>query len=146
MIYRIIIILGILCGLILLKKSESNFIKIIFFGLTVTFGISFLEGSLWKNIAFYGFYSTNLIFTVYCFINRKWYPFIIAFFGFLLFIWAGFNWIYAWEIKLLMIIPLICFTLILQNWKKYKNELSVLIVLASDELTELMRLIASWIN
>ena len=71
---------------------------------------------------------------------------IIGIFTFLSFVWTLFDYQFWNLLQFLMVIPLACYAWTLIKYRNYKNELSVLTVLASYELSEFLVIIATWIK
>lgn len=139
--YKIIIIIGIFIGLLRFRQTNPIFLKFILIGYVLSFGMTFFKGYFPMSIAFYSFGILTLLFIFYNVINKKWLNSLIGFIVFISFTWSMMNWVNGNEIRLLAIIPILSFILILRNWKKYKNELSILTILSIYELTEFIKLL-----
>lgn len=53
---------------------------------------------------------------------------------------------YANELSLLMVIPILCYLLILKKWKSHLNGLSILTIFVAYQLGEFITLIEIWQN
>ena len=144
LIYKIIILLGILAGLLSYKKTKPIFLKLILIGYVLIMSTIFFKEQFPITIAFFSFGILTFMFIIYSGINKKWMSLLIGFIVFLSFSWSTMNWIGGNEIRLLSIIPILSFILILSNRKKYENELSILTILSVYELTEFIILIEQW--
>ena len=143
---KIIIGIGILIGIFLIKKTKPKLIVGILVGLIISFVLSFAGNQLLTNISFVSFGILSLIFSVHSVIKRKWQNLIIGIFAFILFCAKLLHFPYAYELKLLMIIPIVSYALIFREKRKYKNELSVLTIFVTYELIEFINLIEFWMN
>ena len=143
---KIIIGIGILIGIILFKKTKPKLLVGILVGLIISFFLSFIENELLTNISFISFGILSLIFVAYSGIKRKWLNLIIGLFAFVSFFSKLMHYPYANELKLLMIIPFVCYVLTLRKKEKYENELSILTIFVAYELSEFFKLIEQWIN
>jgi hypothetical protein len=143
---KIIIGIGILIGILLFKKTKPKLLVGILVGLIISFALSFIENQLLTNISFISFGIFSLIFSVYSGIKRKWLNLIIGIFAFVSFFSKLMHYPYANELKLLMIIPIVCFGLTFIKKEKFKNELSILTIFVAYELSEFIKLIEQWIN
>lgn len=144
--YEIIIIIGLLIGIFLFKTTQPKFLKAILIGLIVTSTLFFIENKILINISFYGFGILTLLFTIYSGLKRKWLNLTIGFFAFASFVFSAMNFPYANELKLLMIIPILCYILTFIKFKEYKNAVSISTILAAYELTEFLELTTKWLN
>jgi hypothetical protein len=125
-----------LVGLTLIFKTKPHLLKIVLIGLGLSFGLTFFRQSLALNIAIISFGVLTIIFSVYCILQKKYLAFIIGLFGVLSFLWSFFNYEFSGFIQASMIIPVICYIVILTKLKKNISELSVLTILATFEMTE----------
>jgi hypothetical protein len=140
----IIIGIGVLVGLSLSRKNNSNILNGILIGLALSFGLPFTNEILLIRLSFYSFGILTFIFTLYSGLNKKWLNLVVGIFAFISFLVALLHQAYANELKLSMIIPVLTYLLILTKWKKNKDELSVLTILAAYELAYLLNLIEQW--
>lgn len=143
---KIIISIGVLIGLSLFKKTNPIFLKATLIGLILSFGLSFFSEKLLINISFFSFGILTFIFAAYSGLNKKWMNLIIGFFAFMSFLWSFMNWLLIGELRFLMLIPIICFAVILRKLRDYKNELSILTILVTYELTQFFVQIEQWLN
>ena len=144
---RIIILIGIIIGIILFKKTKPNFLKGILIGFILSFAISFFENELISaTISRLSFGILIFVFSVYNGINKKWLNLIIGLFAFTSFFFKSMYYPYASELQLLMIIPLIIYIVILAKDKLENNQLSILTILAAYELTDFLKLITQWFD
>ncbi len=143
---RIIVLIGVLIGLLLIKKTKPNFLKGILIGLIVSYGMSFLDNALLVDISFLSFGVLSLIFTVYSGLKRKWLSLIIGLFLFVSFIAHILYLPYANELRLLMIVPILCYLMTFRKWESYKTELSILTIFVAYELSEFLRIILLWVK
>jgi len=142
----IIIGIGILFAILLIKKTIPRYLVGILIALVICYGLSLADNGLLNTISFYGFGTLGLMFSVYSLIKTNWLNLIIGFFAFISFFWKVMHYPYANEIKLVMIIPIICFCLTLIKKKEYKNELSILTLFVAYELIEFINLMVQWFN
>lgn len=143
---KIIIGIGILIGILLFKKTKPKILVGILVGLIISFILSLIENELLTNISFISFGILSLIFSIYSGIKRKWLNLTIGIFAFVSFFSKLMHYSYANELKLLMIVPIICYALTFRNKEKYKTELSILTIFVTYELTEFIKLTEHWIN
>jgi hypothetical protein len=143
---NIIIGIGILVGIFLFKKTEPKLLVGVLIGLIISFVLSLIESELLTNISFVSFGVLSLIFFVYSAIKRKWLNLIIGLFAFVSFFSKLMHYPYANELKLLMIVPIVCYALTFRKKEKYKNELTILTIFIAYELTEFIKLTEYWIN
>jgi hypothetical protein len=143
---RIIVLIGVLIGLLLIKKTKPNFLKGILIGLIVSFGISFFKTELSFIISIYSFKVLSLTFIIYSGIKRKWLSLIIGLFSFVSFFGGMMYWPYANELRLLMIVPILCYLMTFRKWESYKTELSILTIFVAYELSEFLSIILLWVK
>tara|TARA_R110002050_G_C8616626_1_gene487059 strand:+ start:73 stop:516 length:444 start_codon:yes stop_codon:yes gene_type:complete len=143
---KIIIGIGILIGLLLFKQTKPTFLKAILIGLIICFGLGYFVEFPIGTIAFITFGILAFGFSIWCVWNKKWIQMIIGIFTFLSFVWTLFDYQFWNLLQFLMVIPLACYAWTLIKYRNYKNELSVLTVLASYELSEFLVIIATWIK
>jgi hypothetical protein len=143
---KIIIGIGILIGILLFKKTKPKILVGILVGLIISFVLSFIENELLTNISFISFGILSFIFVAYSGIKIKWLNLIIGLFAFVSFFSKLMHFPYANELKLLMIIPIVCYVLTLRKKEKYENELSILTIFAAYELSEFIKLTEHWVK
>lgn len=138
---KIIILLSIIIGIFLFNKTKPNFSKAILIGLILSFSASFFENDLIANISFLSFGILSLVFSIYSGINKKWLSLIICLFAFISFLFKSMYYPYANELKLSMLIPIVCYALTFRKLESYKAELSILTIFVAYELSEFLKLI-----
>lgn len=143
---KIIIGFGILIGILLFKKTKPKLLVGILVGLIISFILSFIENQLLNNISFISFGILSLIFLVYSGTKKNWLNLIIGIFVFVSFFSKLLHYPYANELKLLMIIPIVSYALTFRKKEKHKNELSILTIFVTYELSEFIKLTEHWIN
>jgi hypothetical protein len=143
---RIIILIGVLIGILLFKKTKPNFLKGILIGLIFSYGLSFLDNELLVGISFLSFGFLSLIFTVYSVLKRKWLSLIVGLFVFISFIAHIMYLPYANELRLLMIVPILCYLMTFRKWESYKTELSILTIFVAYELSQFLIIIGLWVK
>jgi len=143
---RIIILIGVLIGILLFKKTKPNFLKGILIGLVVSYGLSFFENELLADISFFSFGLLSLTFTIYSGIKRKWLSLIIGLFAFVSFFGGLMYWPYANELRLLMLVPILCYLMTFRKWESYKTELSILTIFVASELSQFLIIIRLWVD
>ncbi|WP_394908007.1 hypothetical protein [uncultured Mesonia sp.] len=143
---KIIIILGLLIGIFLFKKTKPDYLKAILIGLILVFVLTFFPQKLPTNISFYSFGLLTFIFTILSGLKKKWFNLIIGFFAFISFVSAALEFPYANELKLLMIIPIISYFWTLKKLIIYKNALSISTILVAYELTEFLKMTIKWFS
>ena len=121
-------------------KTKPLFLQIILALLMVSFGISFFRFETLSMISFVSFGLLALIFLVYIGLQKKWLGVIIPLFAVISILFKSMYWPYGNEIKLAMLIPIICYLLIVSKRKKYLNELSILTIFIGYEVSELISL------
>lgn len=136
----------IIIGILLFKKTKPKLLVGILVGLIISFFLSFIENQLLANISFISFGILSLIFAVYSGIKRKWMNLIIGVFAFVSFFFKLMYYPYANELKLLMIIPVVCYSLTFIKKEEFKSELSILTIFVAYELSEFIKLIEQWLN
>ena len=143
---KIIIGIGVLIGLLLFNKTKPDFLKAILIGLSVCYGLGYFAEFPIGTVAFMLFGILALVFAIWCGKNNKWIGFIIGAFTFVSYVWMFLSYPYANELKLMMIVPIICYVWTLIKYRNYKKEISVLTIFASYELSEFLIIIGSWIK
>ncbi|HZH70132.1 MAG TPA: hypothetical protein VFD80_06760 [Flavobacteriaceae bacterium] len=143
---RIIVLIGVLIGLLLIKNTKPKFLKGLLIGLIVSFGISFFKTELSFIISIYSFKVLCLTFIVYSGIKRKWLSLLIGFFALVSFFAKLMYWPYANELRLVMIVPILCYLMTLRKWESYKTELSILTIFVAYELSEFLAIVLLWVK
>jgi hypothetical protein len=142
--YNIIILIGVLIGLFLFKRTKPIFLKVILIGLVLSFIIFIFEIRPLIYVAFFSFVVLSLIFTFYS--GIKWLSSIIGLFAFASFFGKLMHLPYANEMKLLMLIPILCYIMTFRKWETYKSELSILTIFAAFALSEFLSMILLWVK
>ncbi len=143
---KIIILIGIIIGFLLFKRTKPNFLKGILIGLILSLGIYSFEIEFLANISFISFGILSLTFAVYSGIKRKWLNLIIGIFAFVSFFSKLMHYPYANGLKLLMVIPIICYVMTLIKSESNKAELSIMTIFVAYELSEFLKLTEIWLN
>lgn len=143
---KIIIGIGVLIGLLVFNKTKPDFLKVILIGLSICYGLGYFVEFPIGTVAFMLFGILALIFAIYCGKNNKWIGFIIGILTFLSYVWIFMSYPYANELKLMMLIPIICYAWTLKKYRNYAEEFSILTILVSYEISEFLILIGTWIK
>ena len=143
---KILIGIGVPIGLLLFKQTKPLFLKVILIGLAITYGLGYFAEFPLGTLAYALFAVFALAFSVWCGFNQKWTGLIIGIFTVISYIFNLMSFPYAYELKLAMLIPIISYALIFRKLKAYKNELSVLTILVSYEISELIQIIQFWMK
>lgn len=143
---KILIGIGVLIGLLLFKQTKPLYLKVVLIGLSITYGLGYFAVFPLGTVSFLLFGVFVLAFSVWCGLNKKWIGLIIGFFTLISFIFNLVSFPYAYELKLAMLIPIISYALIFRKLDTYKYELSILTILVSYELSELIKIIQFWIK
>lgn len=138
---KIVIAIAVFIGINLFNKTEPKFLKILLIGLILSFLASFLDVPLAYEFSMLSFAILVLGFFIYSLYYKNWLPASISIFALVSFIFKVQHWPYGSEIQLAMIIPIILFIITLFNFKKFKNQISILIIIASYEISEVIRFI-----
>lgn len=141
---KIILGIGIFLGVLLYKKTNPIFLKILVLCFVLSYCIGYYVEWPLGTISFLSFGVFVLAFLVWCIINKKWLYTIIGLFVLTSFVFAMENYPYSPELRLSMIIPISIQIWIFKHWRKYLKELSIMIILFSYELIELISLIEQW--
>lgn len=136
---KIIIGIGVLIGLLLIKNTKPLFLKVIFIGLAVSYGLGYFAEFPVGTVSFLLFGVLALAFSIWCGINKKWTGLIIGIFTFISFLILIMAYPYSNELKITKVIPIISFLLIFRKLEVYKNEISILTILVSYELSEFLK-------
>ena len=143
---KILIGIGVLIGLLLFKQTKPLFLKAVLIGLSVSYGLGYFAEFPMGTVSFILFGVFALVFSVWCGLYKKWIGMIIGIFTVLSYIFKLIGFPYAYELKLAMLIPIISYALIFRNLKAYRTELSILTILVSYEISELIQIIQLWID
>ncbi|MEK6155687.1 hypothetical protein WIW50_20675 [Flavobacteriaceae bacterium 3-367] len=141
---KIIVGIGVLLGLLLLRRTKPTFLKAILIGLAISFGLTFFTEKLLVNISFFSFGILTLGFSIHQGIHKKWRNFIIGLFAFLSFLWSLSHWPLIGELRFLMIIPIALYVWTLVKKRETENGLSIITILAWYELSEFLILMEQW--
>ena len=141
LIAKIILGIGTISGILLYKKTNPLFLKIILIGFLFSYLLGYYVVWPIGTVSFLLFGVFVLTFMIWCGIKRKWLQAIISLFVIVSFVFILENYPYANEMKLLMILPILIQLWIFWNWRKHVKELSILIILFAYELTELLSFI-----
>lgn len=133
-----------LAGILLFRKTQPTFLRVILIGLIITFLLTFTTQKLLINISFFGFGILTLIFTVLSGLRKKWLNLIIGFFAFGSFVFSAMHFPYSNGLKLLMIVPIISYILSLRQRENYENALSISTLLIAYLFTEFLDVITPW--
>lgn len=146
-IQNIVIGIGVLIGILLFNKTNPTSIKAILIGLIISIGLPFISSNiLIIDITFWIFGILTLIFLSYNLLNKNWLNFIVVFFAFASFLFGLMNWQYYNGLLISMIIPVICYFVILKNWESNINLLSILSILGLYELALFLGEIGQLLN
>lgn len=138
--WNIILGIGTILGIYFFKKIKPPFLKVIFIGLCISFALPYFEKQEITNIGYFGFGIFSLLYLIHCFIKKNILNIIISLFAFFSFFSMYMSFPFANERKLMMIIPIITYFITLRKILQYENEISILTILTSYELAELMNL------
>lgn len=142
--YEVCIAVGLLAGLLQFFRARPAILKVIMFILCGCLFLGYFTDLPIKSWVFLIFGIGILGFSIWSLLRKEWLTFCIALFALLSTLWILFNLAYYNYLQLLMILPLLCFAWTVFKWKRFKEPLPVLTLLASYELSELIRLITSW--
>ena len=137
---------GILVGLFLFGITKSKFLKGIIIGLTISYVLTLFKIQLLTTIGFIIFGILSLAYSIHSGKNTNWKNFIIGIFSFASFLFGILNWAYGGELQLSMVIPIVVYLTLFLNWKKYKNEISILTIFVAYEITLFLDIIKQWVN
>ena len=138
--WKIIIGLGIILGIYFFKKISPKYLKFIFIGLSISFALPYFEKQEITNVGYFGFGIFSLLYLIHCLIKKSTLNIIISLFAFFSFFSMYMGFPFANERKLMMIIPIITYFITLKKIRQYENEISILTILTSYELAELMNI------
>lgn len=133
---RTIIAIAIFFGIIFFNKTESKFLKIVLIGFILSFLSSFIDIPLSNEISMLSFGILVLVFLMYSLYYKSWLPASISIFALVSFIFKVQHWPYGSEIQLSMTIPIILYLIALIRFKKYKNQISIITIIVSYEISE----------
>jgi len=138
---KIIISIAVFAGILLLKRTKPNLLQLLLVGFVLSFISSFFDGNMFFDFSFLTFGILNLIYFIYSIYNKRWLPALISVFVLVSFIFKIQHWPYMFEIQTSMVIPIILFVVAIVNIKGYKNEISILGIIAAYALSEVIRFI-----
>lgn len=141
-----ILIAAIIIGIFQFKRTTPMLLKRILVGLIVSITLSFFDNTILKFFSLLTFGVLSLVFSIHSLINKKWFALVIGFFVFISFVFKSMHFPYANELSLLMVIPILCYLLILKKWKYHLNRLSILTFFVAYQLGEFITLIETWQN
>ncbi len=133
-----------LAGILLFRKTQPTFLKVLLIGLIIILLLTFTTQKLLINISFFGFGILTLIFTILSGLKKKWLNLIIGFFAFASFVFSVMHFPYSNGLKLLMIVPIISYFLSFRQRENYKNALSISTILIAYILTEFLNVTTIW--
>ena len=142
----LIMLVGILIGAMLFRQTQPKILQVILIGLILSLTLPFLNVPILSTISFYLFGILNFIFILFSLKNNKKLSIIIAFLVFLSFLINMMHFPYVNEIRILMLIPILCFILVLKKSKLYKPELSILVIFFAFALREFWYLVDIWMR
>jgi hypothetical protein len=128
---KIIFGIGILIGILLLKKTKPKLLIGILVGLIISVILSFIDNQPIIYISFASFGILSLIIGIFA---------VISFFS------KFMQYPYANELKSLMIVPIVSYVLTFRQKEKYENELSILTIFVAYELNEFIKLTEHWVK
>ena len=138
---KIIVAIAILIGLILFQKTKPKILKLFLAVFILNFLSSFFYGDLFFYFSFLSFGIVVLGYFIYCLYTKNWIPSLISLFALVSFIFKAQHWPYETEIRTAMVIPIILFLTTLYNFKKYKNQISIITFIVAYEISEIIRLL-----
>ncbi len=142
---KIIFGIGVLIGVLFIKKANPTLLKLITIGLGVSYVLSLIT-TMTAVIGFICFGFLSLVFGVYSVVKKLWLNAIIAFFVTITITQAvlGFSDYYYIKVRFLLIIPILCYILICINRKKHLNEFSVLTILMANIFASYLDFVKNW--
>ena len=138
---KLIISLAVFTGILLFKKTNPKFLKIILLGYILSFISSFFDENLPINISFLSFGILTFIFIANSIYSKKWLSIIISLSMLISFIFKVQHWPYALEIQMMMIVPIIAYVLIIKNYNEHKDQISILTILVAYAISEIIRFV-----
>ena len=136
---KIIILISLCIGLFLLKKTKPRALQMLVVGFAVSIALSFLDRFWNTDFSFLSFGILVFIYLFYAISNKKWIPILISGLVLVSFVFKANSWPYALEIQLSMIVPVILFLIARFNLRTFKNEISILGILAAYAISEVIR-------
>jgi hypothetical protein len=133
---KTIIAIGVCIGILLFQKTNPKFLKAIIIGFVLSFLSSFFDGKFFFGFSFLIFGISVLSYFIYAFYHKHWLPASISVFALVSYIFATQHWPYYSEIRASMLIPIILFLVTIFNFKKYENQISILTIIVSYEISE----------
>lgn len=138
--WNIILGIGTILGLYFFRKIKPTYLKVIFIGFSISFALPYFEKQEITNIGYFGFGLFSILYLIHCLIKKNIPNIIISIFAFFSFVSMYMGFPFANERKLMMIIPIITYFITLKKIRQYENEISILTILTSYELAELMNI------
>ncbi len=138
---KIIISIAIFIGIQLLQKTEPKFLKIILTGFILSFLSSFFDGKLFFHFSFLSFGILVLAYFIYSLYYKNWLPASISVFALMSFVFKAQHWPYGSEIRAAMLISIVLFIISVFNLKKYESQISILTIIVSYEISEVINLL-----
>lgn len=143
--HNLIFGIGILIGLLMFKRTKPVLLKILIIGFAVCYIMPMFRSQITINIGFFGFGFLTMIFIVWSLLKSYWIGVLTSFFALTVLMWRILHWEFLWEIRFLLIIPILWYVYLLIKKKTEKNEFSVLTIITAFNLTEFLTLIERWI-
>lgn len=137
---RTIIAIGVCIGILLFQKTKPKFLRAILTAFILSFLASFFDGKLFFSFSFLIFGISVLSYFTYSIYHKHWLPASISLFALVSFVFQAQHWPYGSEIRAVMLIPIIVFLITIFNFKKYENQISVLSIIVSYEISEFINL------
>ena len=134
--WEIIFYLGLLLSAALFHKTHPSLLKGILAALIFSMITAYLSENSVVITASYALFATvALVYSTYSALQGKWIYVVVGVFTVFYYLFTTFYWSYLPILLLLMIIPLVCYAIILRRWKSHQSNLGVLTIMASSELT-----------
>jgi hypothetical protein len=138
---RTIIAIGVFIGISLFQKTKPKFLKVLLIGFILSFLSSFFGDKLFINFSFLLFGISVLTYFIYSLYYKSWLPGMVSVFALVSFIFQAQYWPYGSEIRAAMLIPITLFLITVFNFKKYENQISILVIIVSYEISEFINLL-----
>lgn len=142
---NLILGIGILIGLIMFKRTKPILLKILIIGYVICYIMPMFNSQTALNIGYFGFLFLTLIFLIWSLFKWYWIGVLVSFSTLIVMIWRVLHWEFLWEIRFLLIIPILWYAYLLLRKKTEKNEFSVLTILTAYNMTEFLTLIERWL-
>ena len=138
--WEIIFYLGLLSSAALFHKTQPPLLKGILVALIFSMFIAYLSDNSVVITVFYAIFATvALVYSTYSALHGKWIYVVVGVFTVLYYLFTTFYWPFLPILLLLMIIPLVCYVIILRRWKWHQTNLGILTIMASSELNWFIR-------